>query len=234
VRRLLGSIVVHALLGMLLFAIARHHEVAPPRAPVAIEVVDLVKPPPARPRAVVEPSAAPTGGGSPAPRLIAARSPRASRPITDPQAAHGDASDRDDGDPRGSISFDDGGGRGSGGDGTGFGAGHGAGIGFGDGGGIEPAPAPPPPPPPPKISKARPARLIFPTRQRDAADGELFVMRVIIDADGFVAGARLVHGFGGRRDELASDLIWRFRYAPALDDDGHPVRSALEQRFLVQ
>ena len=229
-RRLLGSILVHALLGVVLFAIARHHDAEPRRPPVAIEVIDLVAPPPPMPSPVVPPTAAPAGGGSPAPRLIAARAPRASRPIGDPQAPRA----QDDGDPRGDISFDDGGGRGGGGDGTGFGAGHGAGIGFGDGGGISSTPAPPPPPPPPRVSKARPARLIFPTRQRDAADGELFVMRVIVDAEGFVVGARLLHGFGGRRDELASDQIWRFRYDPALDDDGHPVRSTLEQRFLVQ
>lgn len=59
-------------------------------------------------------------------------------------------------------------------------------------------------------------------------------MRVTVDADGFVAGATLVRGFGGRRDEVASAQIWRFRYDPARDDDGRPVRSVLEQRFLVQ
>ncbi|MEO8704631.1 MAG: hypothetical protein ABI867_31540, partial [Kofleriaceae bacterium] len=79
----------------------------------------------------------------------------------------------------------------------------------------------------------RPARLIFPSRERDAEDGTLFIARVIIDSDGYVVGAKLVRGFGGPRDTEASDLIWRFRYAPALDDDGHPIRSTLDQRFLV-
>jgi hypothetical protein len=75
--------------------------------------------------------------------------------------------------------------------------------------------------------------LIYPSRERDADDAELFIARVIIDTDGFVAGARIVRGFGGPRDDMAADLIWKFRYAPALDDDGHPIRSTLDQRFLV-
>jgi hypothetical protein len=155
-------------------------------------------------------------------------------PRANPTAATSDAFD----DPRGAITFDDprtgdDAGLGSGGSG-GTGNGRGSGIGFGDGGGISAGAPPPPPPPAPKLSKARPARLIFPSRQRDVDDGELYVMRVTVDADGFVAGATLVRGFGGRRDEVASAQIWRFRYDPARDDDGTPVRSVLEQRFLVQ
>lgn len=65
-------------------------------------------------------------------------------------------------------------------------------------------------------------------------DGALFVMQVTVDAEGFVAGARLMRGFGGRRDEIASEQIWRFRYDPARDDDGRAIRSVIEQRFLVQ
>lgn len=133
-------------------------------------------------------------------------------------------------DPRGAISFDTGEGAGAGG-----GRGNGRGIGFGDGGSIAPPPAAQlVVPPAPRASKARPARLIFPSRQRDVDDGELFVMSVIVDRDGYVAGARLIRGFGGHRDDVASDQIWRFRYDPALDDDGRPIQSTVEQRFLVQ
>ena len=32
---------------------------------------------------------------------------------------------------------------------------------------------------------------------------------------------------------LASQMIWRFRYAPALDAEGRPIRATLDQRFLV-
>ncbi len=61
----------------------------------------------------------------------------------------------------------------------------------------------------------------------------MFVARLTVDTDGYVVGARLVRGIGGPRDELASQLVWRFRYAPALDDDGRAIRATIEQRFLV-
>lgn len=140
-------------------------------------------------------------------------------------------------DPRGAITFEVGSEGAGDGTETGTGVGAGRGIGFGDGVAIaQPGetPVPPPPPPPPPVSKARPPRLIFPSRQRDVEDGQLFVMRVTVDRDGYVAGARLVRGFGGRRDEVAQDQIWRFRYDPALDDDGRPIAATIEQRFLVQ
>lgn len=147
-----------------------------------------------------------------------------------------DAGDGRSGRDRGGGASDTDGGSGPGGRGLGLGrGGTGTGIGFGDGGSIQrsellsPPPAPGGDPP----SKARPARLIYPTRQRDVEDAALFIARVIIDDDGFVAGAKLVRGFGGRRDEVASQMIWKFRYAPALDDGGRPVRSSLDQRFLV-
>jgi hypothetical protein len=99
-------------------------------------------------------------------------------------------------------------------------------------------PVPPVPPPviahAPRVSKARPARLVYPRRNREVGEGETFVARVTIDAEGYVVGARLVRGFGGRRDEEAASLIFKFRYAAALDEDGRPVRSTLDQNFLVE
>lgn len=94
-----------------------------------------------------------------------------------------------------------------------------------------PPPAPPPPTPPP--SKARPPRLIYPARDRQSDEAETFVARLTIDADGYVVGAHLVRGLGSSRDELAAQLVWRFRYAPALDDDGRAIRATIDQRFLV-
>ncbi len=85
----------------------------------------------------------------------------------------------------------------------------------------------------PRASRARPAKLIYPTRERAASEGELYSARVIIDAEGFVVGARLLHS-AGPMDADAANLIFRFRYAPALDDDGRPIKSTLEQPFLVQ
>jgi hypothetical protein len=48
-----------------------------------------------------------------------------------------------------------------------------------------------------------------------------------------VDGVRLLEGHGGRRDETAIAAAWRFRYEPALDDDGNPIRSHVTQRFQI-
>jgi len=223
--RLVGSLAVHAVLGAALFALVSHRP--PPASPPAAartEVVDIAAPPAVTPpRPVVVASAAPVraGGG--------ARSKGAARAAKRVAAFE---------DPRGAITFEVGSeGNDGPGEGNGTGKGRGEGFGFGEGGAIAQhgeTLAPPPPPPPPKISKARPPRLIFPSRQREVEDAQLFVMRVTVDRDGYVAGAKLVRGFGGRRDEVAQDQIWRFRYDPALDDDGRPVAATIEQRFLVQ
>jgi hypothetical protein len=126
------------------------------------------------------------------------------------------------------------GGTGSG-DGGGQGGGHGRGIGFGDGGGIAtsaPVPLPPAPPPP---SRARPAKLIFPSRDRDVEDDDdLFVARVTVDTDGAVVGVHMVTTHPGLRGDQAASAIWTFRYAPALDDAGAPVRSTFEQPFQIR
>lgn len=128
--------------------------------------------------------------------------------------------------------------RGCEGTGGGFGRlGGGRGHGFGLGAGGSRAPVPPPPGAPRAeqvASKARPPRLVYPKRNRDVEDGETFVARVTIDEDGYVVGAKLVRGFGGRRDDEAAGLIFKFRYAPALDDAGRPIRSTLDQNFLVE
>jgi hypothetical protein len=122
------------------------------------------------------------------------------------------------------------------------GAGRGRGIGFGDGGGIDsggpgsqvaqvtlPAPEPAARP-----SKARPPRLIYPARDRQADESQLFVARVTIDAEGYVVGAHLLRGARSRADERAELAVWRFRYSPALDDDGRPTTATIEQPFLVE
>jgi len=132
------------------------------------------------------------------------------------------------------VSQDDGG---EGGEGGGRGGGYGRGVGRGVGTGlgdlasrIERIPAPPVAP---KASKARPAKLIYPTRQRSVSEGELFTARVTIDSEGYVVGAR-VASHGNPKETDASAMIFRFRYAPALDDEGRPIRSTVEQPFLVQ
>lgn len=124
------------------------------------------------------------------------------------------------------------------GDGDGLGTGRGSGIGFGNGGRVHVAtdvPAPPPPPPDPPVSKARPAKLIWPTRDEDVDDeGNLFVARVTVDTDGAVAGAQILTLRIGAKADHAANAIWSFRYEPALGDDGRPIRSTFEQSFQVR
>jgi len=88
--------------------------------------------------------------------------------------------------------------------------------------------------PRPPRSKARPARLIFPKKHREAEDGDVFVALLTVDDEGYVVGVRLKQGIGGRRDEVAQREVWRFRYDPARDDTGRPIRSRVEQRFMLE
>lgn len=242
-QAVLGSIAVHAVVAVALLTMQRAGD---PRAPASRSTIEMID---AAPVELVDlelaPEAARTAtpggasGGSPVQVATAKARTRRSPTQVDPRGtiAFERDGERDDGgdDGRDSGAAAAGGCAGAG-DCVGGGRGRGRGIGFGDGGGLPIPPAAPTPPPAPSgdpPSKARPATLIFPVRQRDVDDAELFIARVTIDHEGFVVGAKLVRGFGGPRDEQASDLIWRFRYAPALDAAGRPIRSTLDQRFLV-
>jgi hypothetical protein len=86
-------------------------------------------------------------------------------------------------------------------------------------------------PEPPKKSLARPPRLIWPSRQGEIGDESLYVAHLTVDTDGYVAAARLVQGTRGLG---AADAIWRFRYDPALDDEGQPVAATIDQPFLLR
>lgn len=116
---------------------------------------------------------------------------------------------------------------------TGVDDGNGNGIEIGDGAVISKI-ADVPVAPTPIVSKARPATLLHPTRQTDVAAAELFEAFVTVDTDGDVVGAKMVQMQPGPRGEMASELIFRFRYAPALDDDGHPIKSSFVQEFAVR
>jgi len=122
------------------------------------------------------------------------------------------------------------------GNGNGIGAGTGNGIGFGNGGGVHvERDVPPPPPPPPPPSMARKAKLIWPMRDLDVEDeSALFVAKVTVDTDGSVVGARMLTSRPGSRAQHAANAIWTFRYAPALGDDGAPIRSTFEQSFQIR
>lgn len=217
VRWLALSIVVHLL--ALMWLARQESAVVPPsstaRAPLAI----------APPQPIVIEMLSPAPGGSSPPAASARTTPTARR------ARSGDAWEgvaiRQEGRD---------GGHGSG-QGHGYGAGTGHGIGFGDGGGVQSArdvPAPPVPVETPP-SKARPAKLIWPTRDEEVEDEvDLFVARITVDEEGSVVGARMVKTRPGSRGDDAANAIWRFRYLPALDDSGAPIRSTFEQPFQVR
>ncbi|MDX2090515.1 MAG: energy transducer TonB [Kofleriaceae bacterium] len=245
--QVLGSIAAHVALGALLLLVRR--DGAPASAGEGAHRIEIVEvPPPQRPP--TPPVASGSGGGQPvdasyaAPIRLAAANPARPSSTTSRRSTRSRAIA--DVDPRGAIHFDaaytrnshgdDGAGvGGDGGEGAGMGSGRGQGLGAGFGGALPP---PPPPPPPalgePTASKARPAQLVYPKRSRRTVEGETFIARVTIDSEGYVVGARLVRGFGGPRDAEAAGLIFKFRYAPALDDVGHPIRSTLDQDFLVE
>jgi hypothetical protein len=196
----------------------RVEEAAPPQA---IEVVEVPVPMvserpiqrsfdsvhPERGRAAAESKGSGRTGGKPAPR---------GRLVIEPEVRSGGGS----------------------GDGSGIGSGFGCGLGCGFGGAGPPplalceAPTAPSPRAAPR-SKARPARLIFPKKHREVEDGDVFVALLTVDDDGLVVGVRLTRGIGGRRDEVAAREVWRFRYDPARDAAGKPIRSKVEQRFML-
>ena len=121
------------------------------------------------------------------------------------------------------------------GTGTGVGdGGRGRGIGLGDGGSIGDAPRDLPAPPRPAVSRSRPARLLTPSRQAEVDDSELFGARITVDASGDVVAAYMTRVHPGSREDTAESAIWRFRYDPARDFDGNPVRSTFEQTFAVR
>lgn len=86
-----------------------------------------------------------------------------------------------------------------------------------------------------RVRKARPAKLIHPSRDREVEDeADLFVARVTVDTDGDVVGARMVKTRPGARGDQAANAIWTFRYLPALDDDGRPITSTFDQQFQIR
>lgn len=235
-RALVVSAALHVVLGAALLAIeldpgdALEH---PAPSAIAIEVIA----PPAPPRDVM-------GGGSTdrpaAPSPVGAETRERGRAKRAPRVRPSELATYTIDPPRPSVCAGCGGGgrTGEGGEGDGAGGHRGSGIGFGDGGRIEVAAQTfvlpeAPRGELPRPSKARPAKLVYPRKHRDLGADELFVARVTVDTDGYVVGARLVRGRNGPADDEAADLIFRFRYLPALDDDGRAIRSTFEQPFHV-
>jgi hypothetical protein len=244
----IGSLAINAaLLGLMGLLSARTAEV-PPRAEIEISLLDVPSATvPALPIAV-----AAGGGGSPGgnePRVEAAPIEPTHVEPTHIEPTHGEpthvepTSPWDDVDIRIDRSNDIrlpatevGTGIGNGiGIGNGVGTGLGNGIGNGVGVGIGRdalrdiaalrVPIP---------SQARPAKLLHPTRETEVDDAELYAAIVTVDTDGDVVGARMTRSHPGSRGDTAASMIWQFRYSPALDDAGQPVRSTFEQHFAVR
>ncbi|HEX7704532.1 MAG TPA: hypothetical protein VF403_27520 [Kofleriaceae bacterium] len=210
----IGSIAVHgALIAIALINVERAPDIHASAAPT-LELIDVAVEPPAKP---VAPTTG-TGGGGQAGGHHAAR--RSARPNKSPQATS----------PWGELTIGADNGNGIG---IGNGTGTGNGIGFGDGGGVQKI-RELPAVPAPFISKARPAKLIYPSRQVEVDEGDMFLARVTVDESGDVVGAHMMRTLPGSRGETASSMIWVFRYSPALDDDGKPVRSTFVQPFAVR
>jgi hypothetical protein len=99
-----------------------------------------------------------------------------------------------------------------------------------------PVPAAPAPPERTEAlpSRARPPRLIYPSREREVEEAQQLVARLTIDTDGYVVGVHLIRGAASARDDRGAAAVWRFRYLPALDDAGRPIQVTIEQHFLVE
>jgi hypothetical protein len=205
-----------ALIAIALFNVETAPDIHASTAPT-LELIDVA----------VEAPVAPTpgasgGGGQTAGQQRVAR--RSARPNKSPEATS----------PWGELSISEDNGNGIGnGDGIGIGIGNGTGIGFGNGGGVQKI-RELPAVPAPFVSKARPAKLIYPSHQVEVDENETLLARVTVDENGDVVGAHMVRTLPGSRGETASSMIWVFRYSPALDDDGKPVRSTFVQPFLVR
>jgi hypothetical protein len=212
-----GSIAINAGLLALMGLVSSHPESPPPREPIEISVIDA---PP-----IVPPTSAPASTAAPASGGHAAHASRHARttPSAERASPWGDVT----------VSTEARDGDGDGGNGIGTGIGTGTGLGTGTGIGrdalrdIASLPVPLP-------SRARPAKLLHPTRQTEVDAAELFAAIVTVDTDGDVVGARMTHSHPGSRGDTAASMIWQFRYSPALDDAGKPVRSTFEQTFAVR
>jgi len=226
-----GSVAIHALLIVVALraGVAPQDEDPAPPQP-AVELIDVSMTPPAP--AADDAESGGGGGGAHASLAL----PDVASPDRAPPRPAADAPER------GVLTgIDDSTGSGNGigggiGNGIGTGIGDGTGRGNGLGARLDPGaalralPAPPPPP----VSKARPAKLIHPTREMEVDEAELFAATVTVDETGDVVGARMMRSHPGSRGDTANSMIWQFRYAPALDDDGVPVKSTFVQTFAVR
>ena len=197
-----GSVAIHALLIVVALraGVAPQDEDPAPPQP-AVELIDVSMTPPA----AVDDDDSGGGGGAHASLAL----PEVASPDHAPARPAADVPER------GVLTgIDDSTGTGNG-IGTGIGNGIGTGIGDGTGRGnglgtrLDPGaalralPAPPAPP----VSKARPAKLIHPTREMEVDEAELFAATVTVDETGDVVGARMMRSHPGSHGETANSMI---------------------------
>jgi hypothetical protein len=60
-----------------------------------------------------------------------------------------------------------------------------------------------------------------------------FVLILTVDTDGAVIGVRFKRGPVDARRDRALEAAWRFRYHPAVDGDGRPIVSRVEQHLVL-
>jgi hypothetical protein len=230
-----GSIAVHAvLIGIALHAgAAGPVEEAVPEQP-AVELIDVSVAP-----AALNAEDHGGGGASPAATGMALPASHPDHPDRARARVRDTAADAAEPGVLTGVDSDTGTGIGTGtgtgtGTGNGNGNGTGTGLGLGLGLGLDPRAALHELPAPPPVSKARPAKLLHPTRQTEVEEAELFAARITVDESGDVVGAHMTRSHPGSRGEVADSMIWQFRYSPALDDEGAPVRSTFVQTFAVR
>ena len=247
-RAWIGSLVVHAGLFALALIALPHRDPRRPRA-TAIEVIAA---PPRTPIVATTPGG--SNGGAPAARASEPAAPtrRAAikhRPVVRPRPAAPDPAAPaqtvpapvESSAPPTTATAEAGTGNGVGegaGDGVGNGEGNGAGDGHGDGRGATRPRLEPPAHAFDRMvstprSQARPARLVYPKRNRAEEAERLFIARLTVDADGLVVGVKMTSGPVGPLADKALSGVWRFRYDPARDDAGRPIQSTVVQRFMV-
>ena len=220
IKAALGALAVQALLGYAL--ITAFDLNVPQLVSSQLKMLDLARPDPPPPPQITprpDPSRRKAGKASPANLRSRATDIVVPPPIVPPQVPPpvAAATKPGPGAQQTSGSSDrPGPGTGAGGFGNGYGSG---GDGDGDGGGGDP----------PQQTRGRLKDSDYPHEAGEAGVGGTVSVRFLVDLDGRAKECRVTHSSGSRAlDATTCGLIEeRFRFRPALDEQGRPVRSYL-------
>jgi TonB family protein len=238
------SVVIHAGVLLLVFAIARVGTVGRPIQPavaelISIDVVESQAPrqlphPSSRPGTLVRSNTNASVGARGRRGHDAQRSPHAPDPAGDLVVSYEVGGGTDPGSKDGTA----GPWLGTGLLGIGQGGGDDGPYGNGLGAGLKIPPAPPPPPPP-LPSRARPPRPAGDYSRWHESDGgqfagEVVLVELTIDPEGSVHDVRLLRSVDPEIDKHAIGLARMFEFYPALADDGKPTWSRYRWEFEVR